>query len=132
MAARERYTVDQVIKAIRRSRGLITHAARILRCNRSTVYDYARRHKRVQAAIDQENEVVLDDVEGLLLDVVYDPSHKDHLRAIRYYLRTKGRGRGFGDRLDVTSGGERLAPIELVVVNRQGATEDDGAGDDEG
>ena len=102
MAGRKpKWTTKQVIDAIYEANGIVTEAARILGCDRGTIYDRAKRNKKVKAAMDDANDAVLDKAEGCLIGLIDSIEHKDHFSAVRYLLRTKGRKRGYGDRTDV-------------------------------
>ena len=117
--SREQYKPEDMIAAIRKSGGVIAAAARMIGCERNTVYRYAREYPEVQAVIDEENEIHLDGAERTLIDYVegvtsievngetisapLDP--KTRLDALKFYLRTKGRERGYGDRHEITGAG---------------------------
>ena len=73
--------------AIRESRGLVTHAARMLRCERATVRNYCSRYPDVQAALDEERERLCDSAEFALIDLL---EQRGDARAIPFVLRTIG------------------------------------------
>ena len=56
----EDYTVEQMRVAILRANGLVTHAAKYLKCAPSTVYDYIKRHPEVKAALDEARSEMTD------------------------------------------------------------------------
>jgi hypothetical protein len=89
--ATQRYTVDEVITALRRSHGLARLAARMLGCTYQSVLNYARRYPEVQATLEHQR--------GLLVDVaehgLYDAIQRGDPWAIRRLLSTLGRDRGY-------------------------------------
>jgi transposase-like protein len=121
---REKYEPDVMIEALQRTGGVIAAAARLIGCSRNTVMRYIEQYDEVREVYDQENEVNLDDAESTLIDYVRGTAtwdlegrplqkpidEKTRLDALKFYLRTKGRQRGYGDRqdIDVTSGGKPL------------------------
>ncbi len=101
----DKYTAETIIRALRLSGGVIAEAARSLRCSRHTMYRYIRTYPTVKRAYEEETENCIDQAEASLIDFVRGTiggqSTRERLDAIKFYLRTKGRGRGYGDRLDV-------------------------------
>jgi hypothetical protein len=110
MAKTNRYTVDQVVQAIRESNGLLASAAVRLKCRYQTVWSYAQRYPEVQKAIEEQKETVLDLAEGKL----YQAIQKGEAWAICFYLKTQGRKRGFLERHDIELTGKDKGPIEVV------------------
>ena len=94
-----RFAVADVEAALVKASGLITPAADILAkaygsCTPATVRNYVKRHKRLQAAITQTVEHALDLAEHKLLGAVT----KGNMTAVIFYLKTKGRDRGYVQR----------------------------------
>ena len=102
---RQRYSQDEVIQALRDTRGLLTLAARQLQCDRSTVDNYCQRYPRVRAALDHARAQQLDVAEGQLFKAI----DRGELPAIMFFLRTIGRHRGYGDVVQVD------AQVDLVT-----------------
>lgn len=96
MANPERYTCEQVIDAIKETRGLISVAARRLGCSDSCIHGYAERHPTVRAAIEDARALMCDMAEGKLFGAVQNSEPW----AIQFYLKTQGRSRGYGDRIE--------------------------------
>lgn len=88
-----RYTCEQMIEALHTCSGRVYRAAARLRCSSTTVYRYIEKHPTVKAAKEEEDGKLLDLAEGKLETAINagDPW------AIKFYLRTKGRERGFGE-----------------------------------
>jgi len=100
----ESYKPEQVIEAIEKSRGLLTHAADVLGCNRVTIYEYAKKYPEVQAAIDSARDRMTDVAEGKLFQKISEGDNT----ALIFYLKTQGKKRGYVERQEVTGaeGGE--------------------------
>lgn len=105
----EKYTAAQVIEAIRGSRGIVSNAARKLGCSRKTIYNYIDRYATVAEALEEEREDLLDFVEDRLLREI------DHgnMTAIIFYLKTRGKHRGYVERQEVT--GADGGALNIVV-----------------
>ena len=97
MANRHRYTAQQVSDALTATRGLIHLAAQRLGCNPQTIMNYCKRFPTVEQAKHDARNAVLDLAEAKLFLAVQrgDPW------AIAFALKTIGRSRGYGERLDL-------------------------------
>ena len=102
---RPRYTPAQVIAAIKANRGLISGAATALGCEPITVRRYADRHPTVAAALYEAREAMLDVAEASLFKQI----GAGEGWAVKYYLSTQGKSRGYVERQEVT--GKDGAPI---------------------
>ena len=89
-----KFTVAQVVAAIKDSGGFVTEIARRLGCSRSTIYRYKQNHKQIAEAIFEEKEHLLDTAESALLKQV----NTGNITAIIFYLKTQGYHRQYGDR----------------------------------
>ena len=103
--AKKRYTVAQVEEALRKNAGIITAAAKALGCERNTVYAYVQRHPRLQKAREEATEATLDLAESKLVQAI----GSGKLPAIFFYLKCKGKERGWIERKEVT--GKDGAPL---------------------
>ena len=87
----QKYKTENVIGAIRKSRGLIALAARELGCPRSTIYRYIDRHPTVKKAVEEERDSLIDLAEQKLFEHV----ENGNLPAIMFVLKTIGKDRGY-------------------------------------
>jgi len=110
MGRRQRFTQQQVIAALRATRGLVTLAARHLGCNRDTIDAYCRRYPQVRAALDAARAQQLDVAEAQLFKAI----DEGNLAAITFYLRGPGRHRGYGDHLEVDATVDVLSTPEWL------------------
>ena len=105
MASRHRYTAQQVIDALKATRGLVYLAARRLGCDPDTVMNYCKRYPTVEQAKHDARGELLDVAEVKLFDAVMAGEHW----AVTFALRTVGRARGYGDHLALHLTIERAA-----------------------
>lgn len=92
----EKFKAEQVIEALRRARGVKAAAARALGCDRNTVDRYIREYATVAAAYEEANETNIDLAEGHLMKAI----DAGNIKAILFYLRTKGKARGYVERTE--------------------------------
>ena len=97
MASRHRYTAQQVIDALHATRGLVYLAAQRLGCDPDTIMNYCKRYPTVEQAKHDARGALLDMAEAKLFLAV----QRDEAWAITFCLKTIGRSRGYGERLDL-------------------------------
>lgn len=104
MAGKQKYTAQQMIDALTEAHGLLSLAARIIGCDRGTVRNYINRYPTVKRARDDAKDRVLDMAENNL----YQKVAEGDITAIKYFLSTVGRERGYVTRSeqDVNVGGK--------------------------
>lgn len=110
MARKDEYTAEQVIDAIERAGGLQTQAAHILGCHRKTIARYIDKYVTVKEAYEAANETQLDMAEQSLFDQIAN----GNITAIIFYLKTKGKHRGYVERQEHTGADGGNLKIELV------------------
>jgi hypothetical protein len=86
-----------LLEALEKSLGIVTTACKIVGCARSTFYKYYKD--------DQDFRASVDELENLTLDYVESKLHKqienDNTTATIFYLKTKGKKRGYVERREV-------------------------------
>ena len=106
-SVQEYYTIDQVVEALRTSAGIKSAAAKKLGCAPSTLSGYFERHPELHDALRQIDEDLLDLAEGKLIGHIQSGS----LDALKFFLSTKGKARGYTKRIENT--GKDGAPLTL-------------------
>jgi hypothetical protein len=89
-----RYSLDQVIAALRAHHGLLVLAAEELHCSRTTIYSYVERFPAVAEVLAEERERLIDLAEQGLIHHLREESPW----AISLVLRTLGRSRGYEEK----------------------------------
>lgn len=113
-----RYKAQQVADAISKSKGMVTHAAKMLKCNPSTVHDYINSFAVCKQAIQDARETMLDNAENKLAEQI----DSGNITAIIFYLKTIGKHRGYIERHDI---GLAISPDTLKLANELGISESD-------
>jgi hypothetical protein len=124
----DKYTVAQVIAALRAANGIKAAAARVLGCEWRTVDNYIKRYPTVRAALDECDQIILDIAEGHLISDV----RRGQWEQIKYYLNAKGKSRGYGtERRELTGaeGAPLMPPAARTVIIEIPANEHLGAGE---
>lgn len=109
-SAQPKFTTDVVIEAIENTQGLVSLAARQLRCHPDTVRAYAKRHPSVADALAQARSHMTDVAELALFSAIQEKQGW----AVCFYLKTQGKARGYVERHEVS--GPEGGPIIFKVV----------------
>jgi len=97
MPSKEQYTADQVIAALKETKGLVFLAAQKLGCERRTIARYEKRYPAVREAVVTAKGSMTDLAESKL----YDAIESGAPWAICFYLKTQAKDRGYVERQEV-------------------------------
>lgn len=93
-----RYTVDQIARALRKTAGITSAAAQSLKCDPETVRRYIQRYPQLREVLEEIVERNIDLAESKLLQAMA----RDVDWAVKFYLETKGKHRGYSRRVEAT------------------------------
>lgn len=116
----ERYTTDQMIDALRKSRGIAARAAEMLGCDRQTVLNYCKRYATVQAAREEAKETLNDWVESQMIKRI----QAGDTTMMIWWSKTQMRSRGFVDRVENRNYDIDLSKLTNEQLERVAAGED--------
>ena len=116
---KDKYTQKRMINEIRKAKGIKAVAARALECTRQTVDNYIERYKAVAEAYDEANETNIDFVESKLMQAI----NSGNITAMIFFLKTKGKDRGYVERREVSGPGG--APVKVTMVALGGIDPDE-------
>ncbi len=105
------FTAEQVIEAIKGSGGIVTSIARKMGANWHTAERYIKTYPTIGQAYKDECESVLDMCESSLFTNIKSGDTSD----AKWFLSKRGKHRGYGDQVDVTSGGQAI----IVNISRR-------------
>lgn len=116
-------TKDEVIAALKASKGMVTIAADKLGCTPQTVHNWIKRSPEVQAVVNAERDSVLDAAEIALMGAI---GRKEGW-AIAFALKTIGKNRGYVERTEQVrfTVDERLIQRVIDALEKQGLSASD-------
>ena len=97
-----------MIEALEKSLGVVTSACKIVGIARSTHYEWFNNDPDYRKSVEDTAEIALDFAESKL----YKQIENDDTTATIFYLKTKGKKRGYIERSEVTG-----ADGESIVLN---------------
>jgi len=106
---RKKFTTEGVIRALEKSKGMITHAAKLLKCHPDTIRNYIRDIPEVAKAVADQREGFLDDAENALHQAVI----RGEGWAVCFMLKTIGRERGYKEKQEI-----EVVNIQKVLIER--------------
>lgn len=87
---------QKFIEALREGRGIITYACQKTGISRQTYYNWCNADSDFKNLAEEVNETTIDLVESKLLSAI----NEDNLTAIIFYLKTKGKKRGYVEKTE--------------------------------
>lgn len=107
MSKKREATANKIIAAIKSEKGYLTLAAKKAGLSYVTVWRYAQDFLSVKEAVEEAKETVLDFVEGQLYKKIEDGD----VASIIFYLKTKGKSRGYVERQEQ----QRMDKVTITV-----------------
>jgi hypothetical protein len=106
---------DRLLVALEGAMGIVSLACEKARVSRSTYYDYYNSDSEFAKRVDELSDIALDFTESQLLKLI----EKGNPQAIMFYLKTKGKKRGYSERVEIESGGVKPSPVIIYLPNNQ-------------
>lgn len=103
-----------LLQALINSLGIVTPACKEVGISRDRFYTYYNEDADFKAAVDDIQNVQTDFVEGQLFKKIKEGSEK----SILFYMRYRGKQRGYTDSVDLTSAGKQLSPeVKIIFID---------------
>jgi hypothetical protein len=102
----------KVLSALKTHLGVVTPACEQAGVSRDVFYLWYKNDPEFKAAVDDISEQTIDFVEHQLHKKIAEGSE----RSILFYMRYKGRKRGYTDSIDITSDGKNITEIRLIPI----------------
>lgn len=102
MATNTNILKKAMIEALEKSLGVVTTAAKAVGIDRSTHYDWYNNDPEYRAAVDSISDIALDFAESQL----HKQIQEGEVSSTIFYLKTKGKKRGYVERTEVEHSGE--------------------------
>jgi AcrR family transcriptional regulator len=100
--SRTAHTIEAVLLAATKCRGIKASMAAALGCSRGTVDNYLRRWPEANEAFEASRSMLLNTAVSALFKDVTDSESKGHQPAYMFVLKTIGKDEGFTERTEVT------------------------------
>lgn len=114
---KQRYTDEQIIKALVATQGLVYHAAAKVGCDADTIYIRAKKSAAVRKCIEETRGGLIDTAESKLFAAV----KRGQPWAVQTVLKTLGRDRGYVERSESNNTTTLTAEMTHAVKDPQAA-----------
>lgn len=101
---------EKLLKALEQSKGIISVACRCTKIHRSTYYDWLKNDENFANSVADIMEIQIDDVEDALLKNI----QKGDTSAIIFYLKTKGKKRGYTEKQEIDISSDKAIQVEII------------------
>ena len=105
---------EQFLEALEKSMGIISQAAKKIGIDRTTPYKWMREDEDYDAQVKELLNVSLDFVEGKLFEAI----DKNNITGIIFYLKTKGKHRGYVERHELAGVDDKELKVEIEVIRK--------------
>lgn len=109
--AAQQFTAEQVITALKETKGLIFLAAKRLGCHAHTVMNYIARYPTVKQALQECRGEMVDISESSLFRAILN----GEAWAVQFHLKTQGKDRGYFDKSQIELEQVRQRVVEEVI-----------------
>lgn len=111
----KRYDITTIKKAISGSKGMVQVVADRLGCEWHTAKRYIEQYEETKIAFQNENESMIDFAESKLFQAISE----EDLTAIIFYLKTKGKNRGYIEKVQSEHSGEITQKTNLSELTTE-------------
>lgn len=111
-----RQNKKKFIEALKANLFVVQRAVEQTGIARSSHYKWLKEDEEYKREIEEIGEIQFDFVETQLLKKIKDGDSQ----SILFYLKTKGKKFGYGENLDITSGGDKITEIKLIEIVKKG------------
>ena len=101
----------ELIAALIKSLGIVSNACEALGISRTTYYKYYNEDSEFRSEVDNVGESTLDFVESKLFDLISN----GNVAATIFYMKTKGKRRGYIERQEAESNTNHITGIRLIL-----------------
>lgn len=102
------FTIEQLLKAINNSAGIITTISKNLGCEWHTAKKYIEKYPETKQALSDEIEKNIDKAEAVIQEAM---DNKD-IQTAKWYLQTIGKKRGYTEKQEI----EHSGTVEVIKV----------------
>lgn len=105
-----------VIAALESSLGVVTSACKKAGVGRTQFYNWMKEDAEFAREVEDIENIAFDFVESQLYKQIRD----NNITATIFWLKTKGRNRGYSERHEISGpGGEPIQPFQIIIPPKQ-------------
>lgn len=93
--------------------GNVSELCKKAHISRQTYYDWQKKDKDFEKNIKAQEEGLIDFAESKLFNLMNDKN----VAAVIFFLKTKGKGRGYVERIEQLLQGDKFKPLEVKIIS---------------
>ena len=102
----------EFLKVLKSNLGIVTATCEKVGMSRRTFYNWIESDEDFKTSVQEIYDYQCDYVESQLFKKIQQGSEK----SIHFYLKYKGKDRGYTNHIDITTGGDKISEIRLVEI----------------
>ena len=106
----EQLKKEQLLKTLEKSLGIVSTACESIGISRTTYYKYYNEDKDFKRSVDSIGDIALDCAESQLFELIKEKN----VTAIIFYLKTKGKKRGYIEKQESRDNSNNITGIKLI------------------
>jgi len=106
----ERLKKERLLEALEKSLGIVSTACQSIGISRTTYYKYYNDDEDFKRSVDSISNIALDCAESQLFELIKEKN----VTAIIFYLKTKGKKRGYIEKQEVSHNSNNITGIRLI------------------
>jgi len=106
----EQLKKEQLLEALEKSLGIVSTACQSVGISRTTYYKYYNEDENFKQSVDSISNIALDCAESQLFELIKEKN----VTAIIFYLKTKGKNRGYIEKQDANHNSNNITGIRLI------------------
>jgi hypothetical protein len=103
---------EKLLIALEKTLGVITMACKETGISRQSYHKWYNEDEEFRRRVDEIEDIQTDFVENQLFKKIKEGSE----RSILFYMKYKGKKRGYNDSIDITTGGKPFEPIQINYI----------------
>jgi len=112
MVDKTEHTKKALIEAMQASMGIVSSACKKVGVSRTTYYEYCKQDPEFKKAVEETAEMALDFAETSLMKQIKN----ENTAATIFYLKTKGKQRGYIERQEIDTDWKQDVYINFEVI----------------
>ena len=106
----EQLKKEQLLIGLEKSLGIVSTACQSIGISRTTYYKYYNEDEDFKRSVDSVSDIALDCAESQLFELI----KAKNVTAIIFYLKTKGKNRGYIEKQENSNNSNNITGIKLI------------------
>jgi len=111
----EQLKKEQLLEALVKSLGIVSTACLNVGMSRTTYYKYYNEDEQFKGQVNDISDIAIDFAESKLFDLIKE----GNITAVIFYLKTKGKKRGYIERQEIEIDGDLNLTVEFISPDEQ-------------